>query len=82
MNLATKLKIMKNTLTAVEFENAGYSRADAARLAADPAMNWKARNGGARTNRNNWRKLASQKNNPHRKKLIDVRPHPPKFSPV
>tara|TARA_R110001632_G_scaffold14067_4_gene47723 strand:+ start:3757 stop:3942 length:186 start_codon:yes stop_codon:yes gene_type:complete len=60
---------MENTLTAVEFENAGYSRADAARLAADPAMNWKARNGGAGTNRNNWRKLASQKNNPPQEEI-------------
>ena len=34
--------------TAADFENAGYSKADAARLAADPAKNWKAANGGAR----------------------------------
>ena len=34
--------------TAADFENAGYSRADSARLAADPATNWKAANGGKR----------------------------------
>lgn len=34
--------------TASDFENAGYSKADAARLAKDPAKNWKAANGGKR----------------------------------
>lgn len=35
-------------LTKQDFENAGYSRADATRLAADRSKNWKATNGGKR----------------------------------
>ncbi len=39
---------MKNKLTAADFQNAGYSKSDSIKLAADPAKNWKARNGGKR----------------------------------
>lgn len=38
------------TITAQEFENSGYSKADAARMANDPAKNWKASRGGERRN--------------------------------
>lgn len=37
---------MGHKLTSADFENAGYSKTDAARLAADPAKNWKAAGGG------------------------------------
>lgn len=43
MNQHTK-KPERKTLTKADFENAGYSKADAARLANDPATNWKASN--------------------------------------
>jgi len=39
---------MKNTLTAEEFRNAGYSPARAAALSSSTAHNWKAANGGER----------------------------------
>jgi hypothetical protein len=38
----------RTTLSKADFENAGYSKADAARLANDTATNWKASNGGKR----------------------------------
>lgn len=47
MNQHTK-KPEKRTLTNADFKNAGYSKADAAKLANDPATNWKASNGGKR----------------------------------
>lgn len=40
----------RKTITAEEFHNAGYPKRDAARLANDPAKNWKASRGGERRN--------------------------------
>jgi hypothetical protein len=48
IEIDNKMENNSNKLTKEDFVNAGYSKADAARLANDSNFNWKAANGGKR----------------------------------